>query len=64
MEIKENKMVKVPLKKLFWKMGLLMIASMVLQVLYNVVDSVFVANIKGDGALANEALTYTFLIQI
>lgn len=64
MEIKENKMVKVPLKKLFWEMGLLMIASMVLQVLYNVVDSVFVANIKGDGALANEALTYAFPIQI
>lgn len=64
MEIKENKMAKVPLKKLFWKMGLPMIASMVLQALYNVVDSVFVANIKGDGALANEALTYAFPIQI
>lgn len=64
MEITENKMAKEPLKKLFWKMGLPMIVSMVLQALYNVVDSVFVANIKGDGALANEALTYAFPIQI
>lgn len=64
MEVKENKMAKEPLKKLFWKMGLPMIVSMVLQALYNVVDSVFVANIKGDGALANEALTYAFPIQI
>lgn len=33
-----------PLKKLVWKMGLPMIVSMVLQALYNVVDSIFVAN--------------------
>lgn len=33
-----------PLKKLFWEMGLPMIVSMVLQALYNVVDSNFVAN--------------------
>ncbi len=51
-------------KKLFWKIGLPMIVSMVLQALYNVVDSVFVANIEGIGALANEALTYAFPIQI
>lgn len=52
------------LKKLFWKMGLPMIISMVLQALYNVVDSIFVANMKGTGALANEALTIAFPIQI
>ena len=44
-------------KRPIWKMGLPMIISMVLQALYNVIDSVFVANIKGTGALANEALT-------
>lgn len=53
-----------PLGRLFWKMGLPMIASMVLQALYNVVDSVFVANMEGTGALANEALTIAFPIQI
>lgn len=62
--IKENKMATTPLKKLFWKMGLPMIISMVLQALYNVVDSIFVANIKDIGALGNEALTYAFPIQI
>lgn len=62
--IKQNKMAVEPLKKLFWKMGLPMIISMVLQALYNVVDSVFVANMHGNGALANEALTYAFPIQI
>lgn len=53
-----------PIKKLFWKMGLPMIISMVLQALYNVIDSIFVANIKDTGAIANEALTYAFPIQI
>lgn len=62
--IKQNKMAVKPLKRLFWKMGLPMIVSMVLQALYNVVDSIFVANIKGTGALANEALTLAFPVQI
>ena len=52
------------MKKLFWNMGLPMIISMVLQALYNVVDSIFVANMKGAGALANEALTIAFPVQI
>lgn len=53
-----------PVKSLFWKMGLPMIISMVLQALYNVVDSIFVANMEGTGALANEALTIAFPVQI
>ncbi len=61
---KQNKMAVEPLRKLFWKMGLPMIVSMVLQALYNVIDSIFVANIQDKGALANEALTYAFPIQI
>lgn len=61
---KQNKMAVKPLRKLFWKMGLPMIVSMVLQAIYNVVDSIFVANIEGTGVLANEALTYAFPIQI
>ena len=43
-ETKKNKMEEVPIKNLFWKMGLPMIISMVLQALYNVVDSIFVTN--------------------
>ena len=64
MELKENKLAKEPIKRLIWKIGIPMVVSMVLQALYNVVDSVFVANIKDIGALANEALTYAFPIQI
>lgn len=60
----KNKMATVPMKKLFWKMGLPMIISMVLQALYNVVDSIFVTNMGESGALANQALTLAFPIQI
>lgn len=52
------------MKKLIWSLGFPMIVSMVLQALYNVVDSIFVANMKDIGAIANEALTYVFPIQI
>lgn len=54
----------IPMKKLLLKMGLPMIISMVLQALYNVVDSIFVANIGEKGAIANQALTLAFPIQI
>lgn len=63
-KVKQNEMGSVPIKRLIWKLGFPMIASMVLQALYNVVDSVFVANMQGSGALANEALTIAFPIQI
>jgi putative MATE family efflux protein len=63
-EIKRNKMADTPMKKLFWKMGLPMIVSMVLQALYNVVDSIFVTNMGENGAIANQALTLAFPIQI
>lgn len=63
-EIKQNKMATDSIKSLFWKIGFPMMISMILQALYNVVDSLFVANIKGIGALANEALTYAFPVQI
>lgn len=60
----KNKMATVPMKKLFWRMGLPMIVSMVLQALYNVVDSIFVTNMGETGILANQALTLAFPIQI
>lgn len=63
-EERQNKMAIAPMNKLFWKMGLPMIISMVLQALYNVVDSIFVANMDSKGAIANQALTYAFPIQI
>lgn len=63
-ETKKNKMADEPMKKLFWKMGFPMIISMVLQALYNVVDSIFVANMGEEGAIANQALTIAFPIQI
>lgn len=63
-EEKTNKMAVTPMKKLFWKMGLPMIISMVLQALYNVVDSIFVTNMGEKGAIANQSLTIAFPIQI
>ena len=63
-ETRRNKMADTPMKKLFWKMGLPMIISMVLQALYNVVDSIFVTNMGEQGAIANQALTLAFPIQI
>lgn len=62
--IEQNKLAVAPIRKLIWQLGLPMIISMVLQALYNVVDSAFVANMEGSGTIANEALTYAFPIQI
>ncbi len=63
-EEKQNKMAVAPMNKLFLKMGLPMIVSMVLQALYNVIDSIFVTNMGTKGAIANQALTFSFPIQI
>lgn len=62
--MKENKMGSMPMNQLFWKMGIPTIISMVLQALYNVIDSIFVVNMGEKGAIANQALTYSFPIQI
>ena len=40
----ENKMASKPIKRLLWTMGLPRVFSMVLQALYNVVDTIFVIN--------------------
>ena len=60
----ENKMANKPISKLLWSMGLPMIFSMVLQALYNVVDTIFVINMGETGIKANLALTYVFPVQI
>ena len=50
--------------KLIWKMGLPMIVSMILQSVYNIVDTAFVINMGEDGIAGNLALTYAFPIQL
>ena len=60
----DNKMATKPINRLFWSMGLPMVFSMVLQALYNVVDTVFIINMGEAGIKANLALTYVFPVQI
>lgn len=43
----ENKMATMPVQKLMLSMGIPMILSMMLQAVYNIVDSAFVSNIPG-----------------
>ena len=66
MEQKEsmNRMGTMPLKKLMLSMGIPMVLSMMLQAVYNIVDSAFVSNMKGDGELALNALTLAFPVQM
>ncbi len=54
--MKENKMGTMPVNKLIINIGLPMILSMLVQALYNVVDSIFVARIT-DGAATGSAGT-------
>lgn len=60
----ENKMGTKQISRLIWSMGLPMILSMILQALYNVVDTVFVINMGEEGALGNLALSAAFPVQI
>ena len=57
---KENKMGVMPVKQLIISMALPMMISMLVQALYNVVDSIFVARL-GEDALS--AVTYAFPLQ-
>ena len=63
-EHSQNKMAVAPVGKLIWKMGLPMIVSMVLQAVYNIVDTAFVINMGEDGIAGNLALTYAFPVQL
>ena len=60
----QNKMGSKPIHRLMWQMGLPMIVSMVLQSVYNIVDTAFVINMGEDGIAGNLALTYAFPIQL
>lgn len=60
----ENKMGIKKMGGLIWTMGLPMVVSMVLQAIYNIVDTAFVINMKEYGNEGNLALTYAFPIQL
>ncbi|MBU5486923.1 MATE family efflux transporter [Clostridium sp. MSJ-8] len=68
--VSKNKMGEEPIKSLMLKMGIPMIISMVLQAVYNIVDSYFVScmkdsgNITGIGEYGVNALTLAFPIQM
>lgn len=62
--IRNSKMAVMPVKKLMINMGVPMIISMMLQAVYNIVDSAFVANMKGTGEQAINALTLAFPVQM
>lgn len=57
-------MAEMPVKRLMLAMGIPMIISMVLQAVYNIVDSAFVSNMKENGEAALNALTLAFPLQI
>ena len=61
---KNDKMAVMPVKKLMLAMGVPMIISMVLQALYNIVDSAFISNMAQNGEAALNALTLAFPFQM
>ena len=64
-KIKEkDKMEILPVKSLMLRMGVPMMISMVLQAVYNIVDSAFVSNMEDNGELALNALTLAFPLQM
>lgn len=60
----ENKLGVRPIGKLIWSLGIPMIVSMVLQAVYNIVDTAFVVNMPEYGQEGNLALTYAFPVQL
>lgn len=69
-EVSMNRMGVVPIKKLMMLMGMPMILSMMLQALYNIIDSYFVSCIPGTTSIPNmgdyalNALTLAFPVQM
>ncbi len=60
----ENKMGTMPVNRLMLNMGIPMILSMMLQAVYNIVDSAFVSNMAQDGEAALNALALAFPVQM
>lgn len=63
-EVTMNKLGTMKINKLMLTMGIPMILSMMLQAVYNIVDSAFVSNIPGTGEMALNALTLAFPVQM
>lgn len=61
---KTDKMRSAPVNKLMLSMGIPIIISMMLQALYNIVDSAFVSNMAENGEAALNALTLAFPMQM
>lgn len=60
----KSKMATTPVNKLLLSTGIPMIISMMLQALYNIVDSAFVSNMEVNGEEALNALTLAFPVQV
>ena len=59
-----NKLGTAKVNRLMLSMGIPMILSMMLQAVYNIVDSAFVSNMPGNGEMALNALTLAFPVQM
>lgn len=64
MTAEQNPMKTAPVDKLMLKMGAPIIVSMMMQALYNIVDSAFVSNMGEGGEMALNALTLAFPVQV
>lgn len=60
----KNRMGTMPVNKLMLSMGVPMVLSMMLQAVYNIVDSAFVSNMREGGEMALNALTLAFPVQM
>lgn len=63
-EMTMNKLGTMKVNKLMLSMSIPMILSMMLQAVYNIVDSAFVANMPANGEMALNALTLAFPVQM
>ncbi|MGN0330218.1 MAG: MATE family efflux transporter [Kineothrix sp.] len=59
-----NRLGTMKVNRLMLSMGIPMILSMMLQAVYNIVDSAFVSNLPGRGEMALNALTLAFPVQM
>ena len=59
-----NRLGTMPVNKLMLSMGVPMVLSMMLQAVYNIVDSAFVSNMAENGEMALNALTLAFPVQM
>ncbi len=59
-----NKMGRKRVATMLLSMGIPMVLSMMMQALYNIIDSAFVSNMQQDGELALNALTLAFPVQM